>query len=166
MPALQLASNGRQKREDTIMQITCVALLLTSLILSGCSLPSRRLEPSYPTGVIGWKDHQENGVRQRGNFVLKKGETTDNGKIQIKVLNITAPDHCAESGTWSSLPNVELEFARVSDKKVLCTHTYSEREGRSLSADCGENLVEYGLLGISIRAINLKEQWGFFVLDG
>ena len=46
----------------------------------------------------------------------------------------------------------------VSDQKVLCAHTYAEREGRNLSGDCGETLVKYGLLGISIQAINLKEQ--------
>jgi hypothetical protein len=148
------------------MRIGCVAFLLTSLILNGCHLLAGRSEPSYPTNVTGWKDYQENGAQQRGNFVLKKGETTDNGKIRIKVLDITAPDPFAESGTWSSLPKAQLEFVRVSDQKVLCTHTYAEREGRRLSADCGENLVEYGLLGISIRAINLKEQWVFFALSG
>jgi hypothetical protein len=147
------------------MQIVRVALLVTSIILSGCCPPSRHVEPSYPTNIVGWKGYQENGVQQQGNFVLKKGEITDNGKIQIKVLDIIPPDSCAESGTWSSLPKVQLEFVRVSDQKVLCTHTYAEREGRNFSADCGKNLVEYGLLGISVRAINLKEQWFFFALD-
>ena len=148
------------------MRVACVAFLLTSLMSNGCQLPFGRSEPSYPNNVKGWKDYQENGVRQRGNFVLRKGETTDNGKIQIKVLDITAPDPRSEPGTWSSLPKAQLEFVRLSDQKVLCVHTYAEREGRNFSADCGENLVEYGLLGISIRAINLKEQWVFFVLDG
>lgn len=140
--------------------------MLVSMWMGGCCLPSKRNEPSYPTNSLGWKEYKDNSELIRGSFVLKKNEMTTNGHIQIKVLDIVQADPCAESGTYNSRPKVLLEFTRASDQALLCKHTYAEGEGRNLSADCGETLVEYGLLGISVRAINFNVGWVFFVLHG
>jgi len=67
--------------------------------LSACC--PQREEPSPPKDAIGWKDYQEGTTKLRGRFLLKKGETTDNGKVEIKVLELMPPD-CPRWGHLST----------------------------------------------------------------
>jgi hypothetical protein len=62
-------------------------ILLMSLTVQGsCLLMQRRDEPSYPTNVSGWQAYTRQGVRFRGNFVLKKNETTSDGRYSLRDL--------------------------------------------------------------------------------
>ena len=142
-------------------------ILLMSLAVQGsCALMQKRDEPSYPANVSGWQAYTRQGVKFRGSFVLKTNETTSDGNIQIKLINILPADPMAESGAHNSRPRARLQFTRVVDQKVICEGTYAEDEGRTLAADCGDTLEHIGIIGVGIRAINLKEGWVFFELTG
>jgi len=152
----------------TLRKMRCIAsTLVLSLILQGsCMLMQKRVEPSYPTNVSGWQAYVRQGVKFRGSFVLKKNETTSDGNIQIKLTDVSPPDSMAEPGSHNSRPRAHLQFTRVADQNVICEGTYAEDEGRTLAADCGDTIESLGIIGIGIRAINLKEKWVFFELTG
>ena len=75
--------------------ISFLVLVVLGLSTNGCCLKEPRVEPAYPQSVSGWKERRERGVRIRGEFVLKKGTSTDNGKIQVKIIDLVPPDPCA-----------------------------------------------------------------------
>lgn len=101
-----------------------------------------------------------------GSFVLRKDEITDNGQVQVQVIELIPGEPCVDAGTLASHPKVKLRFVRSSDQALLCTATYAENEGATLSRDCGNVLSEFGILGIGIRAINLKDGWVFLEFSG
>jgi hypothetical protein len=76
---------------------------------------SRLIGPKY-----GWNERHEKGVSSLGTFVLKKGQTTDNGKLQVKLVDVIPGDSCAEAGTTISRARATLQFVRLPEQKVLC----------------------------------------------
>jgi hypothetical protein len=130
--------------------------------MPGCCIPVKRDEPPYPSKVLGWKDYEDQGVKFRGNFILRKNEATDNGKLQIKVLDIIPPDPCAEGGTFPRQARVKLQMVRLSDKKMLCTDTFPENGGGRFSPECGGSLDECGISALHVLDINLEEGWAYF----
>jgi hypothetical protein len=117
--------------------------------------------------VSGWKEHKEQGVRIRGDFVLKKGNSTDNGKIQVKVIDLIPPDPCAEAGAFQSQARAKIQFVRLSDNKVLLEDLFAERGSMTLSPANGTDLYEeFGVSVIFIYDINLKDGWVYFELRG
>jgi len=42
-------------------------------------------EPVRPTNPKGWQVHEDRSITVRGDFVLGKGESVDEGDIGIKV---------------------------------------------------------------------------------
>jgi hypothetical protein len=149
------------------MKNVLAMLGLLSSLLRGCCSEMPRTEPPYPSDVAGWKQNRERGLRVLGNFVLKKDQSTDNGVLRIKVLDIIPGEPCSEAGTYQHQARVTIQFIRVSDQKVLCEDTFVEKGSMTMSVGpCRVNLSEFGILGIYIRAINLKEGWAFFELRG
>jgi hypothetical protein len=136
--------------------------------LPGCCLDNLHQEPAYPNDAqIGWKEKEaeQKGLQVRGVFLLKKGEASDNGEIQVKVTDIIANDPCDSRGL-NSLPKAVLQLSRVADHKVLCTGTYTEKAYGILPGDCGKETAELGVSGFRIYAINLSRGWVFFELHG
>ena len=132
--------------------------------LSACC-PERQ-EPSPPEDAIGWKDFQEGTTMYRGRFLLKKGQSTDNGKVEVKVLELIPPGCASEAASFERLARVRLQFTSVSDHKVLCSEVYGENSGGYLTLDCPAMPQDFGISGIKVSAINLKDRWVFFSLDG
>jgi hypothetical protein len=97
---------------------------------------------------------------------LKKGESTDNGKIRISVLDLIPPACTGDAGDFAARARVKLEFTRVSDQSVLCSEIFPENGGRSFFGGCAGIPDEFKIFGVGARAINLKEGWVFFALDG
>src|SRR2546426_7652974 len=97
--------------------------LSISIWLQGCC-PGQRTEPSYPNDVTGWKDFKEGTTKLRGSFVLKKAERTDNGKLEIRVLDLMPPECTGDAGNYAERARVRVEFRRVSDQRVLCSETF------------------------------------------
>jgi len=83
-------------------------VLVFAVWLSACCPP--RKEPLPPTDAIGWKDYKEGTTKLRGRFLLKKGESTDNGKVEIKVLELIPPNCAAHVGSFERQARVKLQF--------------------------------------------------------
>jgi len=124
----------------------------------------QRAEPAYPTEVVGWRDYKIGTTSLRGNFVLRKGEATDNGKLQIKAVDLMAPECTGDAGNYAERARVRFEFTRLSDRKLLCSETFPENGGRSLFGLCPDIPKEFNILDVSVQAINLKDGWVFFFL--
>lgn len=147
------------------MRTNYLFVLSIVVLTIGC-IKMGRVEPPYPKDVPGWKVTTEKGVKSIGSFVLKKGEATDNKKIEIKVLEFYKPDFLAGTGSFQGLVRVKLQFTRLVDGKVLCEGIFGETQSGMFSQHCSENLLEFGIHAIDIRAINLKEGWVYFDLNG
>jgi len=131
---------------------------------AGCLCQKKEINyPPYPQNVTGWKYHKENGVGVLGYFILKKGESTNNGKVEITVVEIIPAEACADLGTARAKNRVTLEFIRMSDNKSLCVGTYIEDGGGNT---CDEVSEEFWINGIGVRGINIKDQWVHFMLGG
>ena len=149
------------------MRILLSAVLLVALLTNGCCPESTRTEPNYPAEVSGWKKRQERGLTIIGNFALRKNESVDNGKLQIKLLEVKAGDPCVEAGSERHEPRVTLQFARLPDGKILCEETFSEKGSRTFTGTkCGSSLAEFEIFGIYVIAVNVKDEWAFFELRG
>ncbi|HWO00663.1 MAG TPA: hypothetical protein VNS63_15500 [Blastocatellia bacterium] len=145
-------------------KVLLVALSI-SIWLQGCC-PGRRTEPNYPTDVSGWRDTKEGTTKLRGSFVLKKGEQTDNGKLQITVSDLLSPECTGDAGDFAARARVKLKFSRLSEKQAICSEVFPETGGGELVGGCAGIPSEFGVFGVSVRAINLKEGWVSFVLTG
>lgn len=140
---------------------------MTSLFLAGCCLIERRDEPAYPLNVPGWQEHYEGGARILGEFVLRTSEMIDNGRVQLKIVNLIPPKPCAEPGTFQRQARARIQFIRLSDNKIVGDDLFAERGTMSLSAvKDGINLDELGISVIYIYDINLKDGWVHFELRG
>ena len=118
-------------------------------------------DPPYPQDVYGWRDYKEGTNKLRGCFVLKEGASTDNGKVKITVLKILAPECTGDAGDFSARARVTLQFCSFTDQKVLCEETFPESGGLQIHIP-----DEFGISGVGVRGINLREAWVFFILTG
>jgi hypothetical protein len=147
-------------------------ILMTVGWIKGCCQEDPRVEPSLPTPsrITGWKYTDDEGVKSLGHFLVRKNEATDNGKVRVKVLDVVPGDPCVDPQEYQRLPSAKFEFIRVSNGEVLCEVSEAEKSSSTLgagsSSSCGNKLAEYGILGLYIGAINLKEGWIFFELRG
>jgi hypothetical protein len=136
------------------------AELLFCLLLAGCC-DGDHSAPSLPQKTyLGWND---NGFRSGGRFVLRKGEATDNGRVQVKVLDILSDNSCPDRRPDPAF-QVVFQFTRMSDQKILCSGARPESSHSFLISFCGNELVEFGISGCVVKTINLKENWVFFEL--
>src|ERR1700752_5223329 len=137
-------------------QMIGLCLLLIAFLYAGCCSPQARVQPARPAKVAGWKDVNFSGVHSIGEFVLSKGESTDNGEIGVKVVDIIPPKPCSEG--YAAMPKVVLSFYRASDGKVLCDEAIFTEGGTSMGTGppyphCKPDV---GLSAISVNAINTK----------
>jgi hypothetical protein len=103
-----------------MMRAFLIVMFVVYGLLRGCCSETARVEPPYRTEVSGWNERHEKGVSSLGTFVLKKGQTTDNGKLQVKLVDVIPGDSCAEAGTTISRARATLQFVRLPEQKVLC----------------------------------------------
>jgi hypothetical protein len=147
------------------MKVLLIAEMLLLALMTGCCVDEHK-EPAYPGQVkVGWGNNLAKGLQTCGKFILRKGEATDNGRIQVKVLDILSDDLCAHPNPDHSV-QVVLQFTRMSDQKILCSTTRLVRSPSILVSDCGNQLVEFGLSGCVVNTINRKKGWVFFELWG
>jgi hypothetical protein len=149
----------------SLKSIAVVALVLVIQELAGCCIRQHRDEPLYPTNVSGWKTRNDRGVTALGDFVLKKNETIDNGKVQVKILDLVAPDACAEAGAFQRNARARIQFVSLTNQKVMCDDLFAENGTGTLSALGGcPSFSESGISVVYVSDINLKEGWVFFEL--
>lgn len=135
-----------------------LSILILSSLASCC--PVERPQPARPNKVLGWNDSYEGGVHSIGILVLNKGESSDNGKIGVTVLDVIPPDQCAHPNTYHGSPKAVLRFFRPSDGLVFCEFTAVGDNTNSI-LDCNPSA---GISVIGMNAINTKEQWVYFDL--
>src|SRR5215813_1553369 len=93
------------------------------IFLAACGCPPEKPQPVRPDEVLGWRQFEADGLHHIGDLVLNKGESSDNGKLGIAVLNITPPQPCVHEG-WFAYPNATIRFYRPTDNQVICEHTW------------------------------------------
>jgi hypothetical protein len=137
-----------------------VLSILLLLIFSSCScdFDERFNSPERPSSAQGWKAFVSNGVNVKGDFVMTLGESTDNGKYGLRVIELTpAKCHILKE---QELPKARIQIYDVKTQKTLCEDQFSPGvafiDGPEM---CGENF-EWSGLGVS--AINAKEKWVAF----
>ena len=143
------------------------AVILWAFLAQGCCHQSPRTEPNYPTEISGWNIKRERGLTILGNFVLRQNQAIDNGKLQIKLLEVKAGDPCVEAGDERHEPRITLQFVRLRDGKTLCEETFSEKGSRAFAgSQCQSSLNEFGIMGIYVISVNMIDKWVFFELRG
>ena len=145
------------------MKVALLGVVLSCSLMSACCEGPPRIEPPYPGAVSGWKDRNERGQHILGEFVLRKNETTDNGKVQIRVIDLLPGKPCGESPQETNARAV-LQLVNPSDGKVLCEHTFLERSSASWFAGCHSDRVLFSDPSVYIDAINVKDGWVHFIL--
>jgi len=100
-----------------------------------------------------------------GSFVLKTSEAIENGNVQIKVVELTPSDPCAEAYSFVGADRVTLRFVRKNDQKVLCEYIFMDASSTSLLSDqCREVTKESDVAAVYIKAINITDGWAYFEL--
>lgn len=143
------------------MRCRLLVCLLPLAFFGACCTPNQRTEPQYPDHVTGWIDTVDDaaGVRRLGSFVLRKGESVNNGNVKVELVNIIPPDACeSDAGVPRYYPRAVIQFVRVKDSAVLLKDRYVERSGNAI------DVLDIGAL--SIYRINVKDGWVHFGLIG
>lgn len=147
------------------MRIIVISFLTVSISLAiGCCRRPQLPEPTPPTVVRGWQDFEESGVHYVGEFILKKGQSTDNGQIGVSLVDVIPAKPCADEG-YFSYPKAVIRFYRVSDQEVLCEATFLAGGGGTLlnsPSYCGTNI---DLTGLSLMSVNTTDGWAHFALS-
>ncbi len=143
-------------------KLLVIILLLLLGMMSSCCPPVSYTEPQYPTNVAGWKEPEGKANHYVGEFVLKKGEVIDNGKIQIRALEFLPPERCREAGEFQRLARVRLQFTNALTHEVMCEDEFGESSSGFFPERCGK---ETGLFAFGVRAIHLKDEWIYFYLN-
>ena len=134
-----------------------ILALATALFSSAClcSWMKEFNEPERPTYAQGWQEHQVGALTVKGQFVLNKGQSIDDGTVGIRVVDIRAGS-CALFRE-PEYPSTKLQFFSIPDQRVLCEGTFRVGGSRlDVIEGCG-NSLKWGVLGIS--AINSKDNW-------
>jgi hypothetical protein len=142
-------------------------LPISLLILASCG-PCTQPPPPQPTrpvNVEGWKDvyDKPSGVRYRAVLLLKKGESSDNGKFGVRVVDILEAKPCCSDPGPDCYRRARVQFYDPANGLVLC-----EMESPSLSNGmirCADALGAWASV-MGVRAINTEEGWVLFDLRG
>lgn len=146
------------------MKIRLITITALALCLAACCRPIQRDEPSFPKVIAGWKEYQDQGVKMLGNFVLRKGESIDNGKVQIRLLEVVPGNPCADAGEFQYQARAKIQFISLPDHSDLCADLYAEHSSSSFSGACESKLGGRGVSYVRVIAINLKDGWVFLGL--
>jgi len=136
-------------------------LLLTIVLLEGlmmcacCTKGKDRIEPSYPKVVAGWEVRKELHYFVLGEFVLKKGETTDNGKLQIKLIDLIEGE-CIDA-PFSQQRRFVVQFSKLPSGEIICEDEYIETGSANRKGDCKEKLDEFGIRDVRGKEVNIKD---------
>ena len=138
--------------------------LTTAIVLGFCLLSScgRRAEvnnPTKPASVHGWEAYQAGAITVKGEFVLNKGESANNGVTGLKLVDIyPSKSHLFDS---PELPKVKVQFFRVKDQATLCEGVF-DRGGNAVDRLPACDSLEWTVL--YVRDVNYSEGWAFLDL--
>jgi len=120
--------------------------------------------PTRPNAKSSWTERHDSGFTSVGQFVLNRGESIDNGKLGIRVIDFKSSKCPSLFAEYPDPPKVVLEFFRPTDKQVLCTVTLDGPIANS-SIDreqmCGDKT---GFSVVGINGLNAHDGWVSFDL--
>jgi hypothetical protein len=133
-------------------------------MVSGCCRPDYGDLPSRPAQVNGWKKSTFTTVLIIGSFVLNKGESTENEKLGVTLVDLKPSILCKRPLSEPSNSQIKLRFYNPSNKQVLCETTiYGPSSGNiSGNLDCPDKSDLP--LGFRVRSFNAKDGWGWLEL--
>ena len=141
---------------ETSLTIFMIALALVS---SGCCRTYYYDLPSRPR-VQGWKKQSSSTstILTIGSFLLEKGQSTENERLGVRLVDLTPARHCIGLLSEPSSAKIVLQFYRPSDRRVLCETTESIA---GISSSGNLNCPDESELppSVAIRAYNAKEGW-------
>src|SRR5882724_12214273 len=121
---------------------------------SGC-WDTEIVNPSRPSSARGWEKTEVGSISVKGEFVLNKGEATDNGHVGLKVTDIyPAKYHFLDA---PDLPKAQVQFFKVPDQTVICEGVFTRGGNRLDLPDLCKNDLEWNV--IYIRDVNYDEGW-------
>lgn len=137
-----------------------IAIVLGVCLLSSCGQRAEVDNPTKPASVHGWEAYQTGVITVKGEFVLNKGESTNNGRIGLKLVDLyPSKSHLFDS---PELPKVRVQFFRVKDQTTLCEGVF-DRGGNAVDRLPGcESALEWSVL--YVRDVNYAEGWAFLDL--
>jgi hypothetical protein len=143
----------------------CHCLILTaSLLLTGGCCQEVDFTPERPAKVRGWARYEQNGTLVVGEFLLKEGESVDNGLIGVELTKVRAPQKCNEPFAENLvIPHASLRFFDVKSKQtILETLARQGATERLINSDFPAE--KYGVGSVLVREINTREKWVWFEL--
>lgn len=140
---------------------TRIKALVIMVCAQVCAASCARSEPPLPADAIGWSNYKEGTTKCRGKFVLRTGESTDDGTIRVKVVELLPPKITGDSGDFEARARVKIAFSKVFDGQILSLDVYPEHGGGNAHLPS-----EFRIFGVGVRAINLKDGWVYFELTG
>lgn len=118
------------------------------------------VKPTRPPSVHGWQRYETGSLTVKGEFVLSKGESVDNGHVGIRIADIyPAKYHLLDA---PELPQAKVQFFRVPDQILICEGVFTRGGNRLDLPDLCKDSLEWSV--IYIRDINHSEGWVFFDL--
>lgn len=139
-----------------------VALLLVVVMVVTCwgCWDKEIGSPTRPLSVRGWGANQVGSTSIKGEFLLNKGESTDNGIIGVRLIDLyPAKYHLLDA---PDLPKAKMQFFKAQEKTVICEGVFTRGGNRlDLTDVCNDFLV---WKVIYIRDVNYNEGWVFFDL--
>ena len=145
------------------MPVKIAALLVLCFLTPGCChlLSGEHKEPDRPDVTSSWKARTDVGFTSIGFFVMNKGESSDNGQLGVRVIDIL-PKQCECMSCEPTLPRVRIAFYQPSDSRVLCEGLFfAGSASLDMQPQCDPSI---GATTIYVNAINTKEKWVSFDL--
>jgi len=131
-----------------------------ALFISGCCRTYYYDLPTRPSNLQGWKKQSSSTstVLTIGSFLLEKGQSTENEKLGVRLVDVKPARYCVGLLSEPSTAKIVLQFYRPSDKQLLCETTASIG---GMSSSGNLNCSDESELppGIAIRSYNAKEGW-------
>lgn len=135
-----------------------VILLLDACLLSGCCKKVLRAPP-LPPSVRGWQQFKTNdGFHAIGEFVMKKGESVENGKFGLTLIKTVPPINCTFRENDDNIVRAVLRIYDVQSKRTLVDVELADGSTNRL-INYKFPIEKYGLDTIFTQEINTKDEW-------
>jgi len=142
------------------MPVRLCLILVSALLSAGCCHVGPQQQPARPNATSEWREQTASGVTRLGYFVMNKGESLDNGKLGVKVIDIR-PAECKCLTCLPSAPTARIGFYKAPNPTLVCEGDFHGSASLQDIAKCDPSI---GATGIYVYSINSKEQWVAFDL--
>src|SRR5262249_17605345 len=120
--------------------------------------------PDPPTSVRGWREFNEQGIHAIGEFLLRNGESVENGMFGVQLVETITPKRCSDPWAEDDVtPRALIRFYEVPSKHVIL-ETKVRKQANLRLVDFDFPASKYGVGAISVREINTRDKWVWFEL--